>query len=75
MEMFSKKFSTKIREVFAPQNNITVLATIPNKISSGPLANLIDTLKSDTRSKLIEVTKSNRNDILQEIISTLSEKK
>ena len=74
MEMFSKKFATKIREVFAAQNRLTVLATIPNKISSGPLASLIESIKKETNSKVIEVSKSNRNNILQEIISTLTEK-
>ena len=74
MEMFSKKFSTKIREVFAAQNRLTVLATIPNKISSGPLASLIESIKKETNSKVIEVSKSNRNNILQEIIFTLTEK-
>ena len=74
MEMFSKKFSTKIREVFAAQNRLTVLATIPNKISSGPLASLIESIKKETNSKVIEVSKSNRDDILQEIIFTLTEK-
>ena len=74
MEMFSKKFATKIREVFAAQNRLTVLATIPNKISSGPLASLIESIKKETNSKVIEVSKSNRDDILQEIIFTLTEK-
>ena len=74
MEMFSKKFATKIREVFAAQNRLTVLATIPNKISSGPLASLIESIKKETNSKVIEVSKSNRNNILQEIIFTLTEK-
>ena len=74
MEMFSKKFATKIREVFAAQNRLTVLATIPNKISTGPLASLIESIKKETNSKVIEVSKSNRDDILQEIISTLTEK-
>ena len=74
MEMFSKKFATKIREVFAARNNLTVLATIPNKISSGPLASLIESIKKEANSKVIEVSKSNRDDILQEIISTLTEK-
>ena len=74
MEMFSKKFATKIREVFAARNNLTVLATIPNKISTGPLATLIESIKNETNSKVIEVSKSNRDDILQEIIFTLTEK-
>ena len=74
MEMFSKKFATKIREVFAAQNRLTVLATIPNKIPTGPLASLIESIKKETNSKVIEVSKSNRDDILQEIISTLTEK-
>ena len=74
MEMFSKTFATKIREVFAAQNNLTVLATIPNKISSGPLASLIESIKKESNSKVIEVSKSNRDDVLQEIISTLTEK-
>ena len=74
MEMFSKKFATKIREVFAAQNRLTVLATIPNKISSGSLASLIESIKKETNSKVIEVSKSNRDDILQEIIFTLTEK-
>ena len=68
MEMFSKNFATKIREVFAARNNLTVLATIPNKISTGPLATLIESIKKETNSKVIEVSKSNRDDILQEII-------
>ena len=74
MEMFSKKFATKIQEVFAAQNRLTVLATIPNKISSGPLASLIESIKKETNSKVIEVSKSNRDDILQEIIFMLTEK-
>jgi uncharacterized protein with WD repeat len=74
MEMFSKKFATKIREVFAAKNRLTVLATIPNKIPTGPLASLIESIKKETNSKVIEVSKSNRDDILQEIISTLTEK-
>ena len=74
MEMFSKNFATKIREVFAARNNLTVLATIPNKIPSGPLASLIESIKKETNSKVIEVSKSNRDDILQEIFSTLTEK-
>ena len=74
MEMFSKKFATKIREMFAAQNKLTVLATIPNKISTGPLATLIESIKKETNSKVIEVSKSNRDDILQEVISTLTEK-
>ena len=71
MEMFSKKFATKIREIFTTENNLAVLATIPNKISSGPLATLIALIKSNKNSKVIEVTKSNRNDILDEIVSSL----
>ena len=74
MEMFSKKFATKIREVFAAQNRLTVLATIPNKISTGPLASLIESIKKETNSKVIEVSNSNRDDILQEIIFTLTKK-
>ena len=74
MEMFSKKFATKIREVFAAQNRLTVLATIPNKISTGPLASLIESIKKETNSEVIEVSKSNRDDILQDIIFTLTEK-
>ena len=74
MEMFSKKFAIKIREVFAAQNRMTVLATIPNKISTGPLASLIESIKKETNSKVIEVSKSNRDDILQDIIFTLTEK-
>lgn len=71
MEMFSKKFANKIREIFTKENNLAVLATIPNKISSGPLATLIALIKSNKNSKVIEVTKSNRNDILDEIVSSL----
>ena len=72
--MFSKKFATKIREVFAAQKRLTVLATIPNKIPTGPLASLIESIKKETNSKVIEVSKSNRDDILQEIIFALTEK-
>ena len=71
--MFSKKFATKILEVFAAQNKLTVLATIPSKISPGPLANLIEAIKKD--SQVIEVSKANRNDILQEIVTVLTKKK
>ena len=70
MEMFSKRFPALVKEVFN-RSDLHILATIPVKVSNGPLATLLDTLKKNPDCQLIEVTKNNRNELLQEVCSIL----
>ena len=70
MEMFSKRFPALVKEVFN-RSDLHILATIPVKVSNGPLATLLDTLKKNLDCQLIEVTKNNRNELLQEVCSIL----
>ena len=71
MEMFSRKFGEAVKSVFS-RDNVRILATIPVKINSGPLGNLIDSLKANPKSQLITVTPQNRDNLAGEIISILN---
>merc|ERR1712173_343091 len=44
MEMYSELFAPKIQDIFQKKDDCTILATIPNKVSSGPLCTLLDAL-------------------------------
>ncbi len=71
MEMLSKRFSAQLSKI--PQTSSQesqILATIPCKIPPGPLATLVDLLKSKPNTKVIEITKANRDQVLSEILST-----
>ena len=68
--MFSKKFPTMVRDAFN-RNDIRILATIPNKVTGGPLGTLLEALKKNPNCDLVEVSKANRNDLLDSICSTL----
>ena len=70
MEMFSKRFSILVKEVFN-KNDLHILATIPNKVTGGPLGTLLESLKQNPHCNLIEVTKANRNDLIERICSIL----
>ncbi|XP_075223422.1 cancer-related nucleoside-triphosphatase isoform X2 [Lycorma delicatula] len=65
MELFSKKFESRVKDVFKNQD-VIILATIPNK---GKPITLVETLKKLPTAVLIEVDFQNR-DILLDKIST-----
>ncbi|CAK1595822.1 unnamed protein product [Parnassius mnemosyne] len=64
MEFFSDRFKTKIKEIFSPNSNDVVLATIPIRKSD----NLIESIRNNSRSKVWVVTRDNRNTIHDDII-------
>ena len=67
--MYSKLFAPKIQEIFHKKDDCTILATIPNKVSSGPLRTLLDALKKN--AEIIDVTKANRDDLLESTLAKI----
>ena len=68
MEMFSKRFPMYVKEVFE-RNDLQILATIPNKVSGGPLNTLLETLKNNPHCIVKEVSKENRDVLFETICS------
>ena len=71
MEMFSRKFPQLVKNAFNTKD-LHILATIPNKIGPGPLATLLDELKKNDAAQLIEVTKTNRDNVIETIVPILT---
>ena len=71
MEMFSKKFPQLVKTLFSKRSDLHILATIPNRVTGGPLGSLLEELKKNEAAELIEVSKSNRNDVIDKILSIL----
>ena len=69
MEMFSKKFAPTIQDVFKKEACI-ILATMPNKVTHGPLSTLLESLKKD--AEIVQVTKANRNNLVESILAKLN---
>lgn len=67
--MFSKKFVQCIRDIYARKGDLIIISTIPNRINGGPLALLLSELKKS--NEIIEVSKSNRNELLETIVSRI----
>ena len=71
MEMFSRKFPQLVKNAFNTKD-LHILATIPNKIGPGPLATLLDELKKNDAAQLIEVSKTNRDNVIETIVPILT---
>ncbi|XP_074028969.1 cancer-related nucleoside-triphosphatase homolog isoform X2 [Leptinotarsa decemlineata] len=67
MEMFSKNFQNNVREVF-DNKTVQVIATIP--VKGGP--SLVKQLKERRDCQLITVNPSNRENLVDEIVKSLS---
>lgn len=64
MELFSRRFANAVEEIFV-HGNCSVVATIP--IAKGKPLPLVERIRSRSDVKLFEVTKANRNSLLEEI--------
>ena len=71
MEMFSRKFPQLVKNAFNTRD-LHILATIPNKVGPGPLATILDELKKNDAAQLIEVTKTNRDNVIDNIVAILT---
>ena len=69
MELFSGQFSQAVQRVF--DSNVTVIATIP-VLRNKPIP-LVQGLRERSNVKLFEVTKANRDGMVDEILSHLVE--
>ncbi|XP_068085230.1 nucleoside-triphosphatase THEP1 [Anabrus simplex] len=65
MELFSKNFQKKVEEVF--KSDQLILGTVPSASSD----QLVRKIKTNPRTRVIEVTHSNRNDLAQTIASDI----
>ena len=68
MELFSATFESLIRQIYE-QNNCNIIATIP--IPKGKPIKLIESLKNRPDCKIFTVTKTNRDNIENEIVLAL----
>ena len=68
MELFSETFESLIRQIYE-QNNCNIIATIP--IPKGKPIKLIESLKNRPDCKIFIVTKTNRDNIENEIVLAL----
>ena len=66
MELFSSKFKTAIEAIL--NTNVIIIATVPLKSGN----NLVNKIKNNKNSMLIEVTISNRNKLFDEIMKQIS---
>ncbi|XP_055846111.1 nucleoside-triphosphatase THEP1 isoform X2 [Episyrphus balteatus] len=66
MELLSKKFKQRIEEVFG---KTLILATIPNRQT----IDIVEKIRSDHSSLVLEITKKNRNEIVDEIFQKINQ--
>ncbi|XP_055912526.1 nucleoside-triphosphatase THEP1 [Eupeodes corollae] len=66
MELLSTKFKQRIQEVFG---KTPILATIPNRQT----IDIIERMKNDKKSMVLEITKKNRNEIVDEIFQRVNQ--
>nr|XP_039252935.1 cancer-related nucleoside-triphosphatase-like [Styela clava] len=70
MELFSERFKRKTRKILQDSDNeFIVLGTIPVKRGKG--IPFVESIREDKRVKIFEVTKHNRNDILNDIVQSI----
>ncbi|XP_013143495.1 PREDICTED: nucleoside-triphosphatase THEP1, partial [Papilio polytes] len=65
MEFFSNSFKLKIKEIFNPISNYTVLATIPIRRGDA----IIESIRNNSKTKLWMVTRENRNKIHVDVLN------
>ena len=68
MELFSETFESLIKQIYE-QNDCNIIATIP--IPKGKPFKLIESLKNRPDCKIFTVTKTNRDNIENEILLAL----
>lgn len=75
MELYSKKFYDEVFNIFfgSPSKKTYIIATIPqmHKVPQRFLT-LFQKLHEDTRSRIINVNRQNRNNLPDEIVSIIS---
>lgn len=64
MELLSRRFEDVIKQFLTSPNNLKIIATVPLK---SPVS-LVDDLKKHQKSQLFKITKSNREEIYNEIL-------
>lgn len=69
MEMFSCTFVQTVRSLVSPHTSMTVLATIP--VAKGRPIALVEELRCSKDAHLFEISKSNRDSILPDIVSAV----
>jgi nucleoside-triphosphatase len=67
MELFSERFKKFIENMLKPNQNLKVFATVPLKNPPS----LIEQLKSNPKSQIFHVTKSNRDQIFSNVVQSL----
>lgn len=66
MELFSERFETAIKNLLTNRSDLKVIATVPLKSPT----NLIEQLKTCPKSQLFHITKSNRDEIYQNVLQS-----
>ena len=64
MELLSQRFEMAIKNLLVTNKNLKILATVPLKSPTS----LIDQLKTHPKSQLFHITKSNRDEIFQNVV-------
>lgn len=69
MELFSKPFGNRVAELFSDESNC-ILVTVP--VSTGTMClPLVDQIKSDKCARVLNVNRSNRDHLVNEVLDTL----